>query len=335
MSKRGLLAGAMRWSGLLAALERWPSKPGILVVTHHRIGDAGASRFDRGVFSATAEQLDAQVKYFKRHYNIVGGEELEALVLGKAPLKRLQVAITFDDGYLDNYTAALDVLRANDASATFFLVPPYVGTGFVPWWDEIAYLVRNTRVREIVLTVPEPLTVPLGGEVDREAAIHRVLRHFKHPANRPESGFMEQLREQAQCSVPAVGRRFLDWDEARAMQKAGMTIGSHTMSHPLLGQLTAEQQRWELEESKKELEQELGVRIASVAYPVGSRTAFSGTTEGIAKSLGYTMGFSFYGGMNVPGKIEPMNLLRGTADPDARMFRTETAMWGALGRLPY
>jgi hypothetical protein len=77
------------------------------------------------------------------------------------------------------------------------------------------------------------------------------------------------------------------------------------------------------------------VRIASVAYPVGSRTAFSETTEGIAESLGYRMGFSFYGGMNEPGKIEPMNLLRGTADPDAGMFRAETVMLGALGRLPY
>jgi peptidoglycan/xylan/chitin deacetylase (PgdA/CDA1 family) len=333
MSKRRLLAAAMQKSGILRALEMYKSKPGILIINHHRIGHAANGRFDREVFSATADDLDTQLKYFKKYLNIVSGDELEDLVASKSKLTRMHVAITFDDGYLDNYTTAFDVLRANDAAAAFFLVPEYVGTGFIPWWDEIAYLVRNTKKHQITLQTPVPLTIAL--DPDREAAIHSVLRHYKRPDNTDGARLVAELRAEAECPLPEATRRFLNWSEAQEMQRAGMTIGSHTQSHPILGQLTLEQQRWELEESKKEIEQNLGNPITTLAYPVGSQTAFSKATEQIAHSLGYTLCFSFYGGINTPTAMNPTDLLRGSTNPDPLLFRAETMLAAKLGRLPY
>src|ERR1700738_4161766 len=137
MPYKVLLARAMQSLGILWALESCKPKPGILVINHHRIGDAHSTSFDRGVFSATAYELDAQLRYFKQRAPIVTGEELEELVSGRTRMNRLHVAFTFDDGYLDNYTKAFDVVRSADSTATFFLVTDYVGTATVPWWDEI------------------------------------------------------------------------------------------------------------------------------------------------------------------------------------------------------
>jgi hypothetical protein len=53
------------------------SKPGILIVTHHRVGNAQATRFDRAIFSASADSFDEQLKYFKHHLNVIDGEELQ------------------------------------------------------------------------------------------------------------------------------------------------------------------------------------------------------------------------------------------------------------------
>jgi peptidoglycan/xylan/chitin deacetylase (PgdA/CDA1 family) len=333
MSKRRLAAAAMRGLGVLRALEMFRSKPGILIVNHHRVGDPASTRFDRDVFSATTDAFDRQLKYFKRYFPVVSGVELEDLVSGKTPLKRMHVAITFDDGYRNDYVTSFQVLKANDCTAAFFLVPEYVGTSTIPWWDEIAYLVRNSPQASIQLTIPVPLTVRL--DQDRETAIRLVLRHYKRGDNTHGDQLLAELREQARCELPAVGRRFISWDEAREMRDAGMTIGSHTQTHGILGQMPAEAQRWELAESRKHIEANIGGEVRSIAYPVGIRGSFDETTEEIARSLGYKIGFSFYGGVNTPSHMQPTNLLRMATSRDDLLFRAETVFLSRFGKLPY
>lgn len=323
----------MQGLGLLRILEMFRARPGIFIINHHRVGDAASGRFDRDVFSASADSFDLQVNYCKKHFNIVAGEELEELVSGRAPLKRLHVAITFDDGYINDYTTSFEILKANNCAAAFFLVPEYVGTSTVPWWDEIAYLVRNSPRPHITLSIPAPLTVTLG--TDRQPAIRAVLRHYKRPENLHGDKLLAELREQADCELPTPQRRFITWQEAREMKDAGMVIGSHTQTHGILGQMSPEAQWWELTESKKNIEANLGSKVDSLAYPVGIRGSFTETTEEIARSAGYKMCFSFYGGINTPGHMQPTNLLRMATSPDDLLFRSETALITRLGKLPY
>ncbi|HEY2038095.1 MAG TPA: polysaccharide deacetylase family protein [Edaphobacter sp.] len=333
MSKRELAANLLKRSGALSILEMFRSKPGILIVNHHRVGDASTTRFDRDVFSASAEAFEMQLQYFKRYFPIVAGEELENLVSGKTPLKRTYIAITFDDGYINDYRVSYPILKANNCAGTFFLVPQYVGTSYVPWWDEIAYLVRNSPRSQITLQSPVSITISLTG--NREDAIRDVLRHYKRPDNHDGEQILNELRGQAGCAIPSTGRRFITWEEAREMGDSGMTIGSHTQSHGILGQMNADAQQWELRESRKNIEAAIGSEITTLAYPVGIRGAFDETTESIAQSLGYKMCFSFYGGINTPAHMQPMNLLRMATNRDPLLFRAETVLLSRIGRLPY
>jgi peptidoglycan/xylan/chitin deacetylase (PgdA/CDA1 family) len=245
----------------------------------------------------------------------------------------MHVAITFDDGYLNDYRTTFDVLKANNCTGSFFLVPEYVGTATIPWWDEIAYLVRNTLRQTLTFNYPAPLTIIIGD--DREAAIRTVLRHYKLPANHDGEIILNELRAQADCTLPAVGRRFISWDEAREMQAAGMTIGSHTLTHRILGQLTPEEQHEELSTSKRIIEENIGKPVTSVAYPVGIRGAFDAHTERITRELGYNVGYSFYGGVNTHARMQATNMLRISTNPDWLLFRAETALLSRLGKLPY
>ncbi len=333
MSKRSQLASAMERLGLTRVLEWLPAKPGILIVNHHRIGDASGSRFDHGVFSATTDELDHQVRALKRDFPILGGEELESLVQGGKPLRHFHVAFTFDDGYRDNYTNAFPVLRAHGVPGHFFLIPTYTGTPTIPWWDAIAFFVRNTAHRELVLPSPVPLTVRVEG--DREAAILAVLRHYKRPDNYDGDAFLAALAEAADVELPTVEARFLTWDEAKEMQAAGMTIGSHTLTHRILAQLPEAEQEHELRASRAILEDRLGTPVRSLAYPVGITTAFTDATRRIARDAGYTVCLSFYGGINTPAAVEPTNVLRTSLEADRLLFRNQAAMLSHLGRLPY
>jgi peptidoglycan/xylan/chitin deacetylase (PgdA/CDA1 family) len=333
VSKRKLLAKAMHGTGFTRVLEMYRARPGILLINHHRIGDPNRSRFDRGVFSATAEQLDEQLKYLKKWFPILGAEELDNLVYGGKPIKRLHVGITFDDGYRDNYTSAFPVLRSHGCCGMFFLVPTYVGTNAIPWWDEVAYLVRNSRKESITLEVPVPKTIAL--QQDRENAIHQVLQHYKRPDNKDHQTFLMQLRGATGCELPVVERRFLTWDEAREMQGQGMAFGSHTWSHRILSHLQPDDQRRELVDSRSTLEKEMGAPMTTLAYPVGSKTAFSETTRNLATEAGYRLCFSFYGGVNAAMSLQPADMHRTSVEPDTLMFRNQVVFLSRLGRLPY
>ncbi len=319
-----MLAKAMRASGLLRLLEALPTRPGILVVNHHRIGDASRTRFDRGVFSATQDGLSQQLTMLQKRMPIIGEDELEQFVLGKAKLKRMHAVITFDDGYLDNYELALPVLKAHRCSALFFLVTSYVGSAAIPWWDEIAYLVRNSTKQTLSLKLPYPLRVNLAP--DREIAIWEVLRHYKHRENLDGAAFIAHLRSEAACSVPQTGRRFLSWEEAGRMQEAGMTIGSHTISHPVLSQCSATDQQIELTQSKLQIERRLGGRVHSIAYPVGTTSAFTAETETLAARAGYRLAFGFSGGLNMAGDIHNLHLRRLSLASDSIEARTAIAI---------
>lgn len=319
--------------GITRLLEFFRAKPGLLVINHHRIGNASQSRFDRAMFSASRDELDQQIAYIKTQCPILCGEELEAVVAKKQPLDRLCAAITFDDGYLDNFTQAFPVLQSHGCCGTFFLVPLYVGTNTIPWWDAIAYWIRNSRREAIQFSVPVPLTVRLTE--DREAAIYQVLQHYKRPDNVHSDDFMRELREQAGCDLPEAGRRFLDWGEAAEMQKSGMVIGSHTVTHRILAQLSPEEQQEELAVSRQVIQERLGSEVSTIAYPVGIRSAFTEETERFARGAGYQVGFSFYGGVNHPELLRPFNVLRTSVEPEAVMFRNQMAFMTRFGKLPY
>ena len=309
------------------------SKPGILIINHHRIGYEESTRFDRKLFSSRPEDFDNQLTYLKKLGPIISCDELEQMVTSRQPIKRLSIVITFDDGYLDNYATAFDILRSHGSSAAFFIVPLYAGTNIVPWWDEIAFLVRNTQRQRLTLTVPVPFEVTLAE--DREPAIYAVLQQYKRPDNHSVEQFLVELRAQAECAIPATGRRFLNWEEAREMRNAGMTIGSHTETHRILSQLTPEEQTAELVQSKQEIERQLGTEISTLAYPVGTLGTVDETTQKIALSAGYRMCFSFYGGINTNENLNPADLRRGSVSADPHLFRFEAISQAKLGRLPY
>src|SRR5579863_9706589 len=97
--KRELLARMCSRAGLTRVLESMPQRRALIVLNYHRIGNADETPFDSGVFSATAEELDSQIAYFKRRFHVATLEEVFAMICGDIP-RGTNVLITFDDGYI-------------------------------------------------------------------------------------------------------------------------------------------------------------------------------------------------------------------------------------------
>ncbi len=333
MSSKHVFAKTLKRTGLVHLLKMAPTRPGLLVFNYHRVGDASSCDFDRGVMAVSADQLDRQIVLLKRQAQIIGLTEALYLLNHPAQMKRPYALLTFDDGYLDNYEVALPVLRAHGCSAVFFVVPQMVGTAALPWWDEISFLIRNSRRSRLEMPPPLRLTVDSGS--DRESAIETVLRFFKSRENRDPDRFLARLREQAGVQISAQPRRFMNWPEIRELVHYEMEIGSHTLSHPILSRLPAEEQLHELVSSKKEIEAHTRTRTRALAYPLGSRSAFTETTRRLVLEAGYEAAFSFFGGTNSPPDCRLTNVRRVAPWPsaDSQAFDMEIDLLTRFGPL--
>ena len=311
-----------------------PLSDSLLVLAYHRIGNPEEDNFDPGVFSATAEQLADQVRFLKRHLEVVTLEEALAVIdcSTRRSGTHCRVLITFDDGYLDNFEFAYPVLRSLDVQGVFFLTSNMVGSSHISWWDRIAYLLRKAQRRRFSLSYPSPLHVDL----DREGltvSLRAVLKLYKQPSNRDPDRFLGELCAATQSGeVPVGPRRFLNWDEAKMMIAGGMAIGSHTVSHNVLSQISADRQRQELVESRRILQEKLNTPVKALAYPVGARTSFTAQTRQLAREAGYCAAFSFYGGKNPHRNIEAFDVKRSDVGSQSwRRFRVQASVCKITG----
>lgn len=86
-------------------------------------------------------------------------------------------------------------------------------------------------------------------------------------------------------------RKLMTWDEIRSLARSGWTIGSHTLSHPILSQQTPARSRAELVESRRRLAELLGHDVNLLAYPYGTRQTVSQRDRWFAKDAGYRAAF--------------------------------------------
>jgi peptidoglycan/xylan/chitin deacetylase (PgdA/CDA1 family) len=334
--KRAFLARRLRDVGVLALIERLARRPGLLVLTYHRIGDPSARPYYAPVGSATVEALGKELRALASTHRVLSLNECLELAERDFQTDRPVALVTFDDGYRDNFEAALPVLKAVGVPATFFLPTSFFENPRLPWWDHLSYVINTTTVPTLRLDVPVPLEIDLG-RVSRSEAIARVVRAFLDHPEADESACLAALRARAEVDVDDAGlgrALFMAWDQARALLDAGMSVGSHAHSHRALGNLSEADQRAELAGSKAVLERELGREIFAIAYPYGWPGMYSETTLRAARDAGYRLGFSSIEGMNRPGATDRFDVRRlgvGYADPPI-LHRARWALFEAFGR---
>jgi peptidoglycan/xylan/chitin deacetylase (PgdA/CDA1 family) len=297
--------------GLLRCLEAFPQRGRLLVVNYHRIGDHRATDFDPEVFTIHQEGLASQVKTLKKRYSLLNLGEAMEIIRGTSKPRGLSVLLTFDDGYLDNMTLAVPVLKAHGTSAVFFLVTGYLDNpGQIPWWDQIASMTRRCVGKTITISQPEPWSITVTDD-NADRVIRSLLARFRSDGIH-EKRFFDELGAQtcrAKAQIPGT-RLMMNWGDARQLLADGMTIGLHTHTHTILSRLDETHQANELATCRCKMRQQLGFEAKVLAYPVGTPGTFTPATKRLAREAGIEAAFSFYGGTNKPGEIDPFDVRR-------------------------
>ncbi|WP_164718101.1 polysaccharide deacetylase family protein [Colwellia sp. Arc7-635] len=286
---------------------------GLYCFNYHRIGEASLTEYDPNVFSCDEANFVEHIQYIKKHFTVVTLDDLAEILKGKITDKRYAL-ITFDDGYIDNYSKAFPILLENKISATFFLATNFINNAEIPWWDRIAYLVRHAQVDEIKLNNwPDRITL---SKEDVPTSIRKVLDVVKINNGSTIEEILIELHQKLQtpnskfCDQEPL---FMTWDMAREMSAAGMEFGSQTCSHRILSHLSIEEQDYEAKTSKELIETELNTSIKAFAYPVGGKDSFTEETVKIIKKY-YQVSFSFISGINTSKQLNEFSIERISVD---------------------
>lgn len=274
----------------------WPAAPGI-----------GLRRFTR------------HLQILDRFTNVVDlTEALDTLASGGS-LPPRAVALTFDDGYRDNLTLAATALRRFAMPATIFLVPGLLDRSVDAWWERLGWVFGTTSARSLQYR-GETLSLAID-DGSRLAAQRRVEEDVKSITHVERVKVIDDLvAELAPRGTYDADELFLDWDSARELPGAGFTVGSHTMEHPILARESRAGQRFNLTESKRQLNDRLGVDARVLAYPNGTQNDYDSTTLTEVADAGYSYAVTTWGG-RVSHETPPFEISRALVGPTTRPAR--------------
>jgi peptidoglycan/xylan/chitin deacetylase (PgdA/CDA1 family) len=257
----GARPGAWRWLRALAgALPGDRSRLSILI--YHRVLSRpdGLNNWD-----PTADEFDGQIRALSRFFTTLPlGEAVERLRKGALPAHA--ACVSFDDGYRDNVDVALPILRRHGVPATFFIATGYLNGGRM-WNDTVIESIRRCEPEDIDLSSLGLGAVPLSSAELRRKAIGRILSALKHLPGGEREAKVAEIEAIAAATLP---RDLMMRDQdVRALRAAGMEIGAHTETHPILTRLATADARREIDQSRERLAAILGEPVSLFAYPNG------------------------------------------------------------------
>lgn len=299
-----------------------------LVLMYHRIATPDT---DPWQLTVSPENFEKQLQLLaKMNITISANELAEQLRGGK--LRKKSIVVTFDDGYADNYTTALPLLKKWGIPATIFVTSQNIGRQKEFWWDELERILMHTP------QLPATLSLPIKGapflfNLHQDSSLTEELRE-KHKGwiaaenspslrtqlytqlweqlsplpNAEQQQLLEVLRSWAGIAeTPRPAYCCMSGEQLKEMAATeGMTLGGHTITHPALNYYSQEQQQLEIQGGQQFLEQFTDYPVTLFAYPSGK---YNRSSVEALKQSGFNAAFTTEQAM-VTKKANPFELSR-------------------------
>ncbi len=297
--------------GLDTALAPRQRGAGVILTFHHVRPESPSILPENAGLSITPVFLDAVLRLIRElDYDIIPigqmRQRLENPVEG-----RPFAVLTFDDGYLDTRDYALPILKQHAAPFAMFVCAGFADRSAPLWWLDLEAAVM--RLSNLRLDLPDGTfsaqTVSRKEKLAALRALYWRLRVLGEPELRAAVDTL--AREAGVDSLGRVAELCMDWPALRAFAAEPLvTIGAHSLSHPRLAKLAAEDARREIAGSRDRIRAELGIDARHFAYPVGDPASAGSREYALARELGFDTALT-----TVPGVIKPAHIAEMTALP--------------------
>lgn len=288
------------------------------ILAYHRVAELrDTPTVDSRTISTTPTGFARQMQHLVRNYHVVSMPQLLKAVESGVPLPKRAVLLTFDDAYADFAETTWQVLKRFGLPATLFVPTAYPDHPERPFcWDKL-YQAFAATSRTILCGTPLG-SLPLGDSEEKRRGLRIVQDYIKtiphDEAMRLVDSVCAQLVGRAIYSGSA-----LSWDQLRQLAREGLTLGSHTRTHPLMTQVTTERMREEIRASQGDLKREIGTALPIFCYPNGCH---NDTVIAILRDEGILLAFTTLSGQNRSESLDLLRLRRTVITP-----RTSTAVF--------
>lgn len=273
-----------------------------LILAYHRIADPER---DPQLLAVSPKNFREHLDVLKRNFYPDSLRTCSNGVRAKRPL----VALTFDDGYVDNFQFAKPILEQADVRATFFVTSGFVDTDREFYWDELGAMLLESNLHpgQLIVRIGTDQHVweftdadlqgsPTGWNVTqgtstspRQNAYAFLCAKLKWLRDSERQRILEQVAGFCKMSRPCRDAyRVMNSHELAVLSKSDVIeIGAHTVSHPSLPALALELAAKEMAQSKNDLEAVLGKAVTSFAFPYGEVTDFNSATVTSLQQSGF------------------------------------------------
>ncbi len=290
---------------LFAFLNR--KKATILMYHGVRAGEGTLGRLRSHI---PVEMFRRQMAYLAAHRNVVPLSTLLQWLRDGRDLPDYTVALTFDDGYRNNYTQAYPILRHYNLPVTIFLTTAFIDTNRALWPDRLAYAIFHTSRLELALNGKR---YSLSTSRERNRAYRELLAQAKRLDDAQKSHLIESVIETMGVDLDAVQHDgdwiFLTWSQVREMHRNSIAFGAHTENHVILTRVSPEEAEAEIHRSKQVIEDQLKEECVLFCYPNGKTGDFDDRTRQMVQNAGFRGALLSLPGLVGPGD-DPLALRR-------------------------
>ncbi len=287
-----------------------------------------------------SEDLERILRWLAARYDVVtlaeGARRIES---GEG--SRSVAVLTMDDGYRDNLTHLVPVLQSVGVAATVYLESRPLDERRANWTHKLFWCLDRMGAEPFVLRYTEIASADEKGSIVLNQLvphgqattyhIKRLLKYEVDPIERDRSldALFAELGGDDRELTDAL---YMTWDDVRALSEAGVEIGGHTVSHPILAKLDSELQAAEIQGCADSLARGMGRAPTSFAYPFGRNWDYDESSIAAARAAGFTTATTTHAGVHVKGD-DRYRIPRVMIDEDAQLHRIAAEACGGYALL--
>jgi len=291
---KNIIFGACYYSGIMGLTIRtvlqWKRKSlPVLILIYHSILENPDREINKDrTLNHPVYNFVREMKFLKKYFDVVSLDEAVDYIAGNRATKRPVVAITFDDGYENNYRFAFPALKSMNIPATIFLAAGFVDTDKLPLVEKMGQVILTTNKTRLELQSPLcDISCALESFHDKRHAFGKILGRLNDMEYIDRVLLVNEIM--SKLGEPKVnGQRMMTWQEVRGMAPHRISFGAHTVTHPDLARIPAEDAKIEILESKRLIEERAGVKVNHFAYPFGFADNFNEDLKESCKTIGFS-----------------------------------------------
>ncbi len=279
----------------LGIIARCTPRQSVVILMYHRVNKTP----DCLGLTVPPELFSLQLRYLKGHFHIVSLKDAVGMIR-EGLMDTRCCAVTFDDGYLDNFEIAAPILAEHGVPATIFVTYDAIETGQFGW-DAFDRTILNFPAAKLDLNDWGLGEYTLGSQAHREQAVVALHRQLKQQADSLKRQVVDHVVSKYGDESSAE-RTMMNWDEVRQLAQDDLfTIGAHTVTHPILSRVSHDHAVHEIMDCKNLLEDKLGRSVDFLAYPNGGKEDINDDVISIVKKSEYSAACTTISGVNMPG----------------------------------